>query len=282
MSSIIFSNCHRHYTAYPVNPALSKYIDCIWMETFSNSPEFRDRDHLIVPDNTVELVFTIHKIERRFSSSSGDVTSCKSHVAGLKTRPQYVKMTGEVLLAVRFKPSGLYRFTDIPLTDTINQSIPTEYLFGSDIRELEEQLLGAEDHLQQIALINDYFLSRLIRSKRIGNELFDYITSRIVQSNGRVKINDLSAELNVSIKTIERRFQEHLGISPKQYCQLIRFFQCLKAPFDPTVECLGSLAYSHGYYDQMHFIKEVKKFTGLTPSAYFAMDKGIQGPIFKT
>lgn len=252
------------------------------METFSSSPEFRNKDHLIVPDNTVELVFSIHKIERRFSSVSEDVMSCKSHVAGLKTRHQYVKMTGEVLLAVRFKPSGLYRFTDIPLTDTINQSIPTEYLFGSDIQRLEEQLLGAVDHLQQIELINDYFVNKLIRSKRNENELFDYITNRIVQSNGRVKINDMSVELNVSIKTIERRFQEHLGISPKQYCQLIRFFQCLKAPFDPAAECLSSLAYSNGYYDQMHFIKEVKKFTGLTPSAYFAMDKGIQGPIFQT
>lgn len=205
---------------------------------------------------------------------------CKSHVAGLKTRPQYVKVTGEVLLAVRFKPHGLYRFMDIPLKDTIDQSIPTEFLFGSDIQQLEEQLLGVEKHVDQVALVNNYFTKKLFSSKRQENELFDNIAQRIVQSDGRVKIRDLSTELNVSIKTIERRFQEYLGISPKHYCQLIRFFQSLRTPFDPITDSLGSLAYINGYYDQMHFIKEVKKYTGLTPSAYFGMDKGIQGPIF--
>ncbi|MEQ9299122.1 MAG: helix-turn-helix domain-containing protein [Cyclobacteriaceae bacterium] len=280
MSATDYSNRHRHYTSYPVSPALSKYIDCVWMERFSHCPEFRGRDHLIVPDNTVELIFTMHKIERRFNAGSQDAMICKSHVAGLKTRPQYVKITGEVLLAVRFMPQGLYRFTDIPLTDTIDQSIPTEYLFGTDIQQLEQQLLGAEKHVGQVALVNDYFTKKLFSSKRQENELFDHIAQRIIQSDGRVKIRDLSTELNISTKTIERRFQEYLGISPKRYCQLIRFFQSLKTPFDPRKDCLGSLAYSTGYYDQMHFIKDVKKYTGLTPSVYFGMDKGIQGPIF--
>lgn len=280
MSALPSTIWHDYYSAYAVDPRLSRYIDCVWTERFSSSPEFRSRDHLIVPDNTVELVFTSHKIERRFGASSSDVTICKSHVAGLKTRPQFLKLTGEVLLSVRFKPYGLYRFVDIPLGETINESIPTPYLFGSDIIELEEKLMSSIGLEDKVSLINAYFTRKFNQSKNDKNELFDYLISRILETNGSVKINGLSKELNVSMKTIERRFQEYLGISPKQYCRLIRFFESLKHSYEPDSSNLSELAYRNGYYDQMHFVKEVKEFAGLTPSAYFGLDKGIQGPIF--
>ena len=184
MSGITCQDHLINYAAYAVDPVLSRYIDCVWMEQLSCHPDFLRRHHLIVPDNTIELIFTSHKIERRFSALSNDAMVCKSHVAGLKTRPQYLRVTGQVLLAVRFKPYGLYRFTDIPPSETINESIPTEYLFGSDITSLEEQLIATERPEDQVALISRFFTHRLARSKRSENALFEYVVRRILSAQG--------------------------------------------------------------------------------------------------
>ncbi|GEM_PF-187605 len=276
ISSMFF----EQYRSYPVNAALSKHIDCIWTEGFSKLPEYHYIDHLIVPDNTAELIFSTHSIERRFANEGDTVMKCHSHLAGLKTKPQLVKLKGAVLIAVRFKPYGLYRFTNIPLHETIDRSVPTEYLFGSAIKQLEEELLLTNDLKTQVVLINSFFTKKLVRSKQSADDMFDHVCGQMISSGGMLKINELADQLRVSVKTVERRFNERLGLSPKKYAQILRFFQSMKTAFDPERDCLGSLAYANGYYDQMHFVKEVKRFTGLTPREYFSLDRGIQAPIF--
>jgi AraC-like DNA-binding protein len=74
-------------------------------------------------------------------------------------------------------------------------------------------------------------------------------------------------ELHVSQSPLEKRFREAVGTSPKKFASIVRFKNLIRdrAPGSSLVE----LAYEGGFYDQSHFIKEFKNFTGDTPESYF-------------
>jgi AraC-like DNA-binding protein len=62
-------------------------------------------------------------------------------------------------------------------------------------------------------------------------------------------------------------FLRYTGLTPKLYTKINRFQNSLQlvGRKDAT---LTSIAYDCGYFDQSHFIREFKSFTGITPSVY--------------
>jgi AraC-like DNA-binding protein len=73
----------------------------------------------------------------------------------------------------------------------------------------------------------------------------------------------------MSPRYLQRLFLQYTGVTPKLYHKINRFQLSLKlvAKKDSS---LTSIAYDCGYFDQSHFIREFKSFTGVTPSAYTA------------
>lgn len=89
---------------------------------------------------------------------------------------------------------------------------------------------------------------------------------RIEASRGLVEIGALSHELGYSRKHLVTLFEEHVGFAPKRYASLVRFdrvMQALRAgPDVPWAE----LALRHGYADQSHLCRELRRFSGVTPT----------------
>lgn len=268
-----------YYQEYQLNSALSPYIDCVWTESYTQLPENLGKTHLVVPDHTVELIFTTHTIERKLKDAGKEKHSLRSHISGLKTKPQEIMVRGATILSIRFKPQGFYPFIKANLRETINQSIPAVDLFGKEIGILEAQLLETTLRTEQIKLVEKFFLQKLAVIETRRDFKFDFLTRQIQLEKGDVRIKNLAKEAKVSVKTIERRFLQYLGISPKQYCRLIRFCHIVK---QVSRSGLFAAEYYDSFYDQNHFIKELKHFTGLTPGEYFNMDKGVQHPIFSS
>jgi len=269
-----------NYNEFKVCPPLDRYIDCIWTEGYTQLPENLGRTYLVVPDNTVELIFTPGTLERKIKGSCGSAEKFGSHLSGLKTIAQDVKVNGEMALAVRFKPHGLYPFISMDLRETVNQSIAPEAVFGKDILDLEARLFESDAFDKKVQLVESYFLKKLCGSNRDKDATFDYLVSQIVNSKGTHRILDLAKETGVTIKTFERKFLQNLGVSPKQCGQLIRLFHTLQATNKASQVSLTDIAHDNGFYDQMHFIKEMKKYTRLTPREYLKAARDLQMPIF--
>jgi AraC-like DNA-binding protein len=70
----------------------------------------------------------------------------------------------------------------------------------------------------------------------------------------------------LSERYIQKLYLSNIGISPSAFTSVIRFNKSLHLVLN-TSEPLTTIAYDCGYYDQAHFIKEFKKFTGITPFA---------------
>jgi AraC-like DNA-binding protein len=74
----------------------------------------------------------------------------------------------------------------------------------------------------------------------------------------------LSEEYGFSERYIEKLFVDMVGITPRAFFSVYRFNKSLGLVLS-SGRRLTSIAYDCGYYDQAHFIKEFKKFTGITP-----------------
>jgi AraC-like DNA-binding protein len=83
-------------------------------------------------------------------------------------------------------------------------------------------------------------------------------------------IDQLAVQQSTSRRQLERRFANTVGLSPKQLAKIIRLQHTLKNLEQKQFNNLASLAVENGYFDQAHFIKDFKEFTGITPKQFYA------------
>ena len=273
---------HSFYKEYQVNPILSPYIECIWMESYTQLPEVKGKTLRVVPDNTVELIFLESRMMRSFTDGN-HTEKFASHLSGLKTKPQEICVEGRVILAVRFKPSALRFFTEVNLRETVDATLEPCDIFSKSILTLEDRLHNAESTLEQIKLTEDYFIKQIQKVNKAPDPLFEFVLTQILLNKGRIKISSLSDKSGYSIKTLERNFIKNLGVVPAKYAKMLRFINSvcqLNNSTKPEKPDWSSIAFCNGYYDQNHFIKEIKRYTGLTPKNYFETDRNLQLPVF--
>jgi AraC-like DNA-binding protein len=87
---------------------------------------------------------------------------------------------------------------------------------------------------------------------------------RIIRSGGRIRVEDLAAEIGWSRKRLWSRFRSQIGIAPNRAAKLVRFHDAahrLAAGLTPARAAADS-----GYFDQSHLHRDVRAFSGVTPA----------------
>lgn len=263
----------EHYREFEVSAVLRPFIDCIW---FGSS--VRRSEHFIIPDHTVELIFTTGSIARKRCDGTATARFA-SHLAGLKTCPQFVTLENHALAAVRFKPGGLYPFIRENMELLIDQSLPLVDVFGTAINRLEEEVLSLLDDdadVENIVILLDRFFCSMLNQATIL-PLVDELMIAIRRNNGNLSVCDFAQNAGVSVKTLERKFKEKIGLPPKRYAGMYRFHQSVLS-IDGPIGKLSDVAYDNGYFDQMHFIREVKRYAQCTPGEILSLKEGLQRP----
>jgi hypothetical protein len=75
--------------------------------------------------------------------------------------------------------------------------------------------------------------------------------------------------VRLNYKWLERNFKKHLGISPQSYLLIRRFLNAYMDLDSLTSKDLLQIAIDNGYYDDNHFIKDFRRFSGVPPKTYF-------------
>lgn len=146
--------------------------------------------------------------------------------------------------------------------------LAVEYLFGDSIKDVLNNERIISDEIWQFSA-NDLdsfenFCSRAsqiiksISTKDIDNskkKLFELIYA----SEGSITVKELSENVFWSSRQINRYFNQQFGISLKTYCNILRFGSSFKHISE------GKLFPEQNFTDQNHFIKEIKKYSGVTP-----------------
>jgi methylphosphotriester-DNA--protein-cysteine methyltransferase len=99
----------------------------------------------------------------------------------------------------------------------------------------------------------------------------DQAIELIFETKGTIAVNELCVAVAVGERQLERAFKKYVGLTPKFYMRIIRFSHIFHA-FTTGKDNWAQLGLEAGFYDQSHFIKNFKAFTGEDPSAYFFDD----------
>jgi transcriptional regulator GlxA family with amidase domain len=91
----------------------------------------------------------------------------------------------------------------------------------------------------------------------------------INRTKGNITVDCLASEACLSRRQFERIFLAYIGISPKQFLKIVRFQNAIFINHNSNAKSLTDLALKAGYYDQSHFINEMKELTGYTPKKLF-------------
>jgi AraC-like DNA-binding protein len=128
------------------------------------------------------------------------------------------------------------------------------------------------NHTSKRIQIIETFLLKKITDKRTIDNIVKSTVETIFNANGRFSVNEFSKSNNINRRQLARKFSSSIGISPKQLAKTIRIQSALKVLLNEEIKSLTDLAYENEYFDQAHFIKEFKEFTGLKPKEFFGED----------
>lgn len=198
--------------------------------------------------------------------NNSEHTLATAGITGLTDSYKIFKNSAGVgTVLVYFTEVGLAYFSSLPVNELFNQSVSLENLFDKNkIQETEEKLASANSDQQRINVVEHFLLSQL---KEIENDKLIVAAVRMIyESNGNIRIRELNDKLCISQSPFEKRFRKLVGTSPKKFASIVRFNNIL-SKIDQT-KSLTEICYEYNYFDQAHFIKDFKKFTGDTPE-YF-------------
>lgn len=169
-------------------------------------------------------------------------------------------------VVIIFKEAGAKAFFKEPLHELFEESVSLHnFIPQQKITIIEELLAEAKTNNQRISIIEQFLLSRLHDYK--PDKLISAAIAIIQSKRGVIRIKELADTLYISQDAFEKRFRKTIGSSPKQFCYVVR----IKSIIDQKQhnQNLIDLAFDAGYFDQPHFNKDFKLFTGQTPSEFF-------------
>ncbi len=222
-----------------IRPAanLSDYVESFWMIKNDSTVE---KEIVVLPDGRFDIIFSCTENE-----------PFHAVLRGLDTKPDQATIPARmVMFAVSFKLLAIEYLLAIKMASILNegQRLPTNF-WGITSHDLTD----FESFCVKISAIMLVLIKPGIDNRK--KKLFDLIYA----SNGSLAVKELAARVFWSNRQINRYFTEQFGLSLKTFCTILRFRASLQQIKD------GKLFPEQDFTDQTHFIKEIKKFSGVVP-----------------
>lgn len=223
-------------------------------------------ENTTLPDTSVVMSFRVKGAVSHITQTLTNQLP-EAALSGLRKSARLLKYEPNTAnLLVVFQEGGATAFFKTPLHELFEAQQPLDDVIRlHKIREVEERLSEAADDQQRIAIVEAFLLAGL--RTQSPDLLVSHAVQQIKDTNGNIKIKALAADLFISHDAFEKRFRRSVGSTPKQFSAIVRLRHLLDHYSE--AESLTEAAYNAGYFDQAHFIKDFKAFTGQTPQAFF-------------
>ena len=256
------------YKTIEPNIDLAAFVKCYW--TLDAQKEIISEKQRIVPDGCIEMIFHYGDLYKQDDKNGSYIVQPKCFVFGQITHPLDIEPTGETgIFAIRFHPEGFTPFSTIPINEMENRAVSLHELFNKEGLHIEKEILNAITNENRVEIIEAFLLSKLITPESIDRVAKSSV-EMILQLNGQLSIDELAKHLKINRRQLERKFSSVIGLSPKQLSKIIRLQATLKMLVNKQFTSITAVAYEGEYYDQAHFIKDFKEFTGVSPKKFYA------------
>lgn len=227
--------------------------------------ESRDRSVNRLLPGTALVVAIRLKGRVQFKEQAADLP--RWSLSGLRKSFRLVEYDSDSAnIIIEFKESGAAAFFNIPIYELFESNVSLDHFFRpSELAAMEEQLADAVSLEQQVSVIQTFFIARIRYQK--ADLLITNAVEKIKAINGILNVKELSDSLYISLDAFEKRFRKAVGATPKQFADIVRMKSLISQV--QVTDPLSGPALHAGFFDQSHFIRNFKKFTGLTPKDYF-------------
>lgn len=167
-------------------------------------------------------------------------------------------------LQINFTILGARQFFGQPLKELTNLAVPLADLLGRPAHSFCERLREAGSWHARFTMVEREIRRRMAAHGAPAAPVA-WAWHQLRASAGRVSIGALVDEIGWSQKHFISRFRDELGLAPKTLGRVLRFARAVDV-FKSGRACrFADLAADCGYYDQAHFIRDVRQFAGVAP-----------------
>ncbi len=252
------------FRRYGAPADLRDVVECFWIvEDARTEPERKK----IIPDGFPELIFHYGDPYRIDIDGEWKLQS-DNLLAGQITRHFFLENTGaSAMVGIKLHPTAVTRLFDVDMSAITDKVVEARDAVPTIETQLREVVRHSSTHDALVKNLTDQLLAMKAACRSAAPPTGNGV-ALIFRHRGMVSIAQVAEAIGVTERQAERLFKTWIGVSPKAYARIIRFnhiFELVSANKISWAE----LAYLTGYYDQSHFIRNFRAFTGEDPSQYY-------------
>ncbi len=230
---------------------LDKVIDSFW--TFSGNKE--SESFKILPDSCTDLIF--------------DFTKNKSFVSGVMTNYQFRKLAiSSDIIGIRFRTENFGLMTKTPLTETKNLRIELKQVMPNYQSNILAQLNDFSSINDRIDSLENFVIKTISGLNKNEDLIILSIAESIRFSKGNINIQNLANSNFISLRQLERRFKNYIGLTIKEFSSIVRFNSAKTVISNLKKTSLLEIAFDMGFFDHSHMTNEFKRISGENPSHF--------------
>jgi AraC-like DNA-binding protein len=175
------------------------------------------------------------------------------------------------VVGVHFKPWGISPFADMPASELAGRWVPVDAVWQRSLDRIRNQVGDSSSAAETLLVVEEELRTRLAEAPSRGLGLVQHAGGRLETSGGAVPVGVLADAAGVSANHLAAQFKSHVGVTPKLVARIYRFARLIVSVDAARPVDWPGLAHTAGYFDQAHFSREFKNFTGHTPTEYLAL-----------
>jgi AraC-like DNA-binding protein len=247
----------------PAPNSLKNDLECFRVGTYRGSEEVAVR---VCPNGFPGIVFQHHNgksVIKNIVTDAGRTIQVPTLFAyGQVTVVSTMYFTAPFsTIQVIFKPQAQKTLFGINAATLTNNSMGSQS-FGAE--ELNLKLISAKNDEELVALLSDFLVAKRAQAN-VRDSLIEEGLLFISRHINTVSMESLREYLHLSERQLEKRFNQTVGISPQLYIRIKRVNEAFRLMDSGKYERLVDIAYELNFYDQSHFIRDIRAFSGLTP-----------------
>lgn len=251
------------YQTIEAPASLHPFVKCFW--SFEGNQEGQSYVYRSLADGCAELIFHYKGL---FSEPDVQGNPFYAGLAAQTTEyKRYITNEPFGIFGAYLYPFAIPLLFNIPAHELTGEMPDLVTLLGNEGRMLQDTILQAPGNHQRSIILGNYLEKKLQNRFSEHDAVFSAIR-HVIQAEEISNIPALSGMFCMSERTLERKFKDFAGLSPKLLFRLSRFKSTLN-DYGNQTRSLTDIAHACGYYDQSHFISEFKSFSGYHPRQYF-------------
>lgn len=265
----------------PRAPLLAPYIKGYYVHS-SADPNFHTELTFYQNITTTISIYrdsvTTSEGRRRYQTYQAD-KGFSAVLVGLVDKYQEVEFRGPLdRLAIVFYPLGINHFMRSPLSHHLKKHYSIFDYFSEPFQDLLPKVYAESSLETKSDLLDAFFVERF---ESLAEPKLLSAVEQLLQAENLPKVDELAQGLQISRRSLLRKFKKHLGYSVEEYIAVIRFRRAL-ANFQRQQDkpFLTDIAYDSDYYDQADFNHHLKSRSGLTPKQLFAQLQIVDDTLF--